>query len=67
MTWCFHNNITTIKQHFITTIIMVQISKGFTQWCFIRNKILTEMMKYIINQALSALFISRSMVCFFAH
>ena len=30
---CFHNSFTTIKQHYIKTIIMVQISKGLTWWC----------------------------------
>ena len=56
----FYNN-------YIMTIIMIWISKDFTQWCFTRNKILTERTKYVINQALNALFISKSMICFFAH
>ena len=65
--WCIHDNFTTIKQHYITTIIMIWISKGLTQWCLLGTKSLTEMLKYVINQALGALFISRCMVCFFSH
>ena len=34
---------------------------------FTRNKILTKIMKYVINQALNAPFKGRSMVCLFAH
>ena len=56
----FYNN-------YIMTVITVWISKDFTWLCLTRNKILTERAKYVINQALNALFISKSMICFFAH
>ena len=66
----FHNAITTIKHQYITTIITAQIYKVLPN-ILLGTKILTEVFRYVINQALSSLsikfstlFISGSMTHF---
>ena len=56
VTGCFHNAITTIKCHYITTIITVNIYKILLNNILQgTKKILTEIYRYAINQALSSL------------